>query len=166
MPERVVLTPCAGKSGSSRLPNVLATSCSAEFQAIKLLAPWCSHSLVPSDFDGSPYQPGFRENSDQPQYVRCNGRLSLSWKMTLIILLPKINGPALGTIRHPNENLLIQCTTSGPLRDVKRRLPGSVLQWGTPEEVMFLFFIHRPQSPFSLLNHIILSFTCARLSSE
>ena len=52
-----------------------------EFLVIKLLARWrspisvyshSSHSLVLSDFDGSPYQPGVWENIDQPQYVRRN----------------------------------------------------------------------------------------------
>ena len=47
--------------------SYLPPSHSVEFLIIKLLAPWrsmtfvcprCSHNLVPSDFDGSPYQPG------------------------------------------------------------------------------------------------------------
>ena len=64
---------------------------SVEFLATKLLAPWrsltsvylySSHSLVPSKFDGSPYQPDFWGSSGQPQNVRLNKSLvSLSRKI-------------------------------------------------------------------------------------
>ena len=89
MSERVVLTPCEGKSGLSRLPIVLTSSCYVEFLAIMLLAPWrsltpvyprSSHGPVRSDFDGSPYQPSVWEDSDQPQYVRSNKSLVTSWR--------------------------------------------------------------------------------------
>ena len=48
MSGRVVLTPCTGKSGFSRLSAVLAISCSVKFLATKLLAPWHSLTLVHS----------------------------------------------------------------------------------------------------------------------
>ena len=40
----------------------------------------------------------------------------------------------------------VECTTSGPLREVKRRLPGPVLWWGTPREVPLCSFLHKSSS--------------------
>ena len=87
-----MLTPRAGKSGSSRLLIVLTTSCSVEFLASNLLAPWRSltsvhsrsfHSRVPSEFFGF-FEPAWlRRDSDRLQYVRHNDSLVPLLKMML-----------------------------------------------------------------------------------
>ena len=126
MSGRVVVTTCVEKSGSSRLPIVLTTRCSVEFLAINLLAPWHSltsvdphspHSLVSSDFDGSPYQPWLL-GGQRSTAIGTNHLFSLE-NVIQLLRVPKSLQPLLPLYR-PNEP--IQYATRTALSETDSRV--------------------------------------------
>ena len=144
-----MLTACAGKSGFSRLPIVLATSCFLDILAIKLLAPWrFPTSTYPAAFIAasrltflvSSKQPGYRETAIDRNTLGMADRLCLSRKMIFQVILLLKNAPILGTIWRPNENIPTK-QRDRPRNGQARRRP--VEPPGSNTRVC-LIFVHRP----------------------
>ena len=112
MLRRVVLTPYAGKSGSSPLPIVLATSCFVKLLAIKLLAPWRSLTSVHSHSSHSPVRGTLTALRisltsggtaiNRNTYGGVTNRLSSLENVVQLLRVPKTLQPLL-PLQRPNE---------------------------------------------------------------
>ena len=150
-----MLAPADGvqeKKGSSRVQIVLATKRSVDFLAI-YLAPWrsltsvyphSSHSIAPSDFDGSPSAWLRGGTAINHNTYGVTNRLYLSRRMIYrVIRLPK-NAPASGVIRRQNENLPTQQRALTSQKGQARRRP--VEPPGSSTRVCLDFVLNNPPS--------------------